>query len=200
MDHKRIVKNAEMYVRGMYETDLKSEFVYHNLEHVEKVMKAALQIATNFQLEKDDFYAVQIAIWFHDTGYLYSSNEHEEKSAELAVTFLKGEKAEEDLIKKVEECILATKIFEKSPSLISKIVSDADLFHLGTPDFWESNTLIKKEMELRNEEEIPDEKWYERSLQLLKRHRFETEYCKRLLRKGKEENIKKLQERMTEMR
>lgn len=189
MDRNEIVKKTERHVRGLYREHLKPEFVYHNLDHVERVVKAARDISVHYQLSREDLYAVQIAIWFHDTGYFFDSNDHEEKSAEYAVNFLENENAAQTLIKKVKECILATKIFKRSHSLIAKIVSDADLFHLGTPDFWESNLRMKKEMELRFGKEIPTDKWYKGALRLLRRHHFETDYCQALLREGKQKNI-----------
>lgn len=194
MDHNGIVKNAETHVRELYQTHFKPEFVYHNLDHVQSVVKAAGQVAGHYQLEGEDEAAVLIASWFHDTGYLFNSNDHEERSAELAVSFLKQEKAEESLITKVKECILATKIFKKSPSLIAKIVSDADLFHLGTSEFWRSNKRMREEMNRRFGKDISAEKWQRGTLSLLKRHRFETDFCKNRLREGKKENITQLQE------
>lgn len=194
MDRNEIVRKAEWHVRGLYQSHFKPEFVYHNLHHVEGVVKAAKQITDHYKLDEREEEAVQIAVWFHDTGYLFGSNEHEEKSAELAASFLKNEKVHNSLSKKVYECILATKIFKKSPSLIAKIVSDADLFHLGTPDFWESNLRMKEEMELRFGKEIPSDKWHKGALRLLRRHRFETDYCRNLLREGKQKNIDLLRE------
>lgn len=194
MDRNEIVKNVEVYVRGLYRAHSKPEFVYHSLDHVERVVKAARQIADHYRLEKEDASAVLIASWFHDMGYLFDSNEHEEKSAEMATFFLKQENVKESLIKRVEECILATKIFKRSPSLIARIVSDADLFHLGTPDFWESNLRMKQEMELRFGKEITEMRWHKGALILLRRHRFETDYCKNLLEEGKERNIDLLRE------
>ena len=192
MDHNDIVKNAEMHVRELYRTHFQPEFVYHNLEHAGRVVKAALQIADHYQLKKEDLSAVHIASWFHDTGYLFDCNEHEEKSAKLAISFLKNEYAGQGIINKVKECILATKIFKKSSTLIAQIVSDADLYHLGTSEFWEKNILMRQEMELRSKKEIPERIWNEGALRLLKRHQFETDYCQKILQKEKKRNINKL--------
>lgn len=193
MNRKDIVIRAEKHVRELFQTHFKPEFVYHNLDHTERVVKAARQITGHYQMDVEDASAVFIAAWFHDTGYLLSSHEHEEISAELATTFLEGERAEESLIGRVEQCILATKIFKRSRSLTAKIVSDSDLFHLGTSEFWKSNSLMKQEMELRYKNKIPDERWNKGALRLLKRHQFETDYCRKLLQRGKETNINKLQ-------
>jgi predicted metal-dependent HD superfamily phosphohydrolase len=194
MNCNEIVKKAERHIRELYQEHLRPEFVYHNLEHVERVVKLSGQIADHYTLERMEVESVFVAAWFHDTGYLFSSNEHEEKSAKLAVSFLKQEKADNGLVKKVKECILATKIFKKSASLSAEIVSDADLFHLGTTDFWDTNKRMKEEMELRFGKEIPSWQWNEGALRLLIRHRFETDYCQALLQEGKQKNIDLLRE------
>lgn len=193
MDRNGIVRKSEVYVRELYQTHFKPEFTYHNLAHAEQVVKAALQISEQYPLQIKEAEAVLVAAWFHDTGYLVGCNKHEEKSAEIAISYLKNEHSDYGLIHKVEECILATKIFKKSPSLIAKIVSDADLFHLGTPDFWEKNMQMKKEMENRSGKKIPEIKWHRSAIRLLKKHQFETDYCRKLLQDGKNSNINKLQ-------
>lgn len=189
MDRDEIVIKAEWHVRGLYQAHFKPEFVYHNLDHAKRVVKAARQIADHYQLKEEDASAVFIACWFHDTGYLFDSNEHEAISAELAISFLEQEKAHSNLIKKVQECIQATKIFCSPPSLIAKIVADADLFHFGTDDFRKNNLLMKHEMELRYGKEIPSDKWQKGALRLLEKHRFFTDYCQKNLHLGKERNI-----------
>lgn len=195
MDRNEIIKRAEDHVRKLYKTHGNDIFAYHNLDHTEKVVQAASQIADHYQLSEEELQAVYIAAWFHDTGYLFVfCDEHEEKSAELATVFLKQQNASQKLIKNVSESILATKIFCTPPSLIAKILADADLFHLGTPDFKKTNKKMWVEMKRCFGEKIPAEEWYLGALRLLEKHQFHTEYCQKLLQEGKQENIDFLRE------
>lgn len=191
MARNEIVDKAETYVRVLYEKYPNDVFTYHNLGHTEQVVKAARQIASYYRLDGQDLRAIQIAAWFHDVGYLFVDcyEDHEVKSAELAATFLENNQEDSVLIEKVRECILATKIFCSPPSLIAKIVADADLFHLGTPDFRKTNKKMWVEIKRCFGEKIPADEWYRKALKLLERHRFQTEYCRELLREGKQENI-----------
>lgn len=197
MNRNEFVKKAELYVRGLYKTHASPVLVYHNLDHTKMVVKAALQIGGHYRLNEQENTAVLIAAWFHDTGYLFGCvDEHEEKSAELAASFLEGEKADPVLIKKVRECILGTKIFCCPSSLIAKIVADADLFHLGTSDFPKTNKRVLKEMKLCSGKEYSTEEWLRGALELLEKYEFHTDYCRNFLKEGKLKNIKYLRERL----
>lgn len=195
MDDKGIIIKAKKHVRELYEAHPNDIFVYHNLDHTEKVVEAAGQIAGHYQLSGEEFRAVLISAWFHDVGYLFvPCDGHEEKSAELATAFLKQENASRGLIKKVGESILATEIFCSPPSLIAKIVADADLFHLGTRDFRKTNKKMWVETKRCFGVKIPAEEWYRGALKLLEKHQYHTKYCQKLLEKGKQENIRFLKE------
>jgi predicted metal-dependent HD superfamily phosphohydrolase len=195
MDHKEIINKAERQVRELYETHQDDIFVYHDLEHVEKVVEAADQISNHYKLNEQEIQAVHIAAWFHDVGYLlYHSNGHEEKSAVVATNFLKQEDASPDLIEEVKEAILATEIFSTPTSLVAKIVADADLFNLGTPDFRKTNKKLWVEMKRCYGEKIPTREWFQSALELLEKHQYHTDYCRKLLHKGKQQNINFLRE------
>jgi predicted metal-dependent HD superfamily phosphohydrolase len=190
MDHKEIIKKAEKHVRKLYEDHSNDVFVYHNLEHVEKVVKVAGEIANHYSLSDQQLRAVLIAAWFHDVGYLlYHSNGHEQKSAVVATDFLKQEDASQELIQKVREAILATEIFSTPTSLVAKIVADADLFNLGTTDFRKTNKKMWVEMKRCYGEKIPTREWFQSALRLLEKHQYHTDYCRNMLEKGKQENI-----------
>lgn len=191
-------KTAE-YVRGLYKAQAGENLVYHTISHTEGVVKAAEQIADHYQLNELDYLAVCIAAWFHDTGYLFGlPEEHEQKGAELAADFLEKAQADPELIEKVRQCVLATKLTCRPASLIEKIIADADLFHFGTDGFRESNKSMRREMELRSGKEIPGEQWRKSTLIMLKRHEFRTDYARALLQKGKLENIARLEARQEE--
>ena len=190
MKRKDIISKAEAHVRELYEAHSSDSFVYHNLEHIEKVVEAADQISKYYKLSKPETQAVHIAAWFHDVGYLsFHSNGHEARSAEMATTFLQQENADLDLIEKVREAILATEIFSPPVSLIGKIVADADLYNLGTSDFRKTNKKMWVEVKRCYGKKIPAREWYESALKLLEKHQYHTEYCQKLLKKGKQENI-----------
>jgi len=199
MAANRLLEKTAAHVRGLYDAHADENLIYHTLSHTESVVKAAEQIADHYQLDEQDYLAVCIGAWFHDTGYLFGGfEEHEQKGAELAVDFLKKEQASPELIEKVRQCVLATRLTCRPATLIEEIMADADLFHLGTEQFRESNKKMRKEMELRCGKKIAGEQWRKSAIIMLKQHDFRTDYARALLQKGKLDNIARLETRQEE--
>lgn len=195
MNHKGIIAKSEKHVRALFEAHPNDIFAYHNIEHTEKVVKAASQIANHYSLNELEWQSLFVSAWFHDVGYLFVlCDGHEEKSVELAADFLDEIDAGQQLIESVREVILATKIFCTPPSLTARILADADLFHLGTPEFKETNKKMWVEMKRCFGENIPADEWQKGALRLLKKHQYHTDYCRNLLDEGKQENIEFLRE------
>lgn len=194
-----LIRKAEQQVKALFEAHPNPGLRYHNIQHTGQVVAAATKIADHYQLDEEDYAAVIIAAWYHDTGYVFGGRElHEEKSVALAEAFIKAENERDTLLEKVSGCILATKIPQSPDSLISRIVCDADLFHLGTGEFKTINKLVRKEISVITGEKFSGEEWRGKTLSFLENHSFHTDYCKTLLQKGKQENIEWLRKKMDE--
>ena len=188
-----LVYKTSAYVRELYNSNPRPEFKYHNLAHVEEVVQRAGYIAGHHDLTENEFLVLILAAWFHDVGYLFTSQEfHEEKSAEIATEFLQNKSLSPEIIGMVQDTIKATKMPQNPVTQIEKILCDADLFHLGTEAFDSTDDQVKKETELRINQLISDDVWREISLKLMDIHQFHTEFCQKLLQPGKTENLKKL--------
>lgn len=106
---------------------------YHNLEHVEKLVKTIEQMKS-LSL---NYISVQLAAWFHDVIYDPKTQDNEEKSAEYAESTLNRLKIPQIIIDRVKYLILTTKNHQALPSDIdSQILLDADLAILGATE-WE---------------------------------------------------------------
>ena len=188
-----LVYKTSAHIRQLYNANPRPEFTYHNLAHVEEVVWRAGYIAGNYALPEIDFLALILAAWFHDAGYLFTSQEcHEEKSAEMAAEFLQKEALPEELISKIQDTIKATKMPQQPATQIEKILCDADLFHLGTDGFENIDQQVKKETELRINQLISETVWRDITLKLMELHRYHTDFCQNLLQPGKKENLEKL--------
>jgi predicted metal-dependent HD superfamily phosphohydrolase len=192
-----IIEAAQQYVTAQYKEHPHPQLVYHNLEHTKQVVAAAAQISAHYRLEDNDLLIVYVASWFHDLGYLLGESKlHEEKGAELAVAFLKGQQVPENIQQQVRDCIMSTKMPQNPHNLLEQIVCDADLFNLGTKDFKNRTKLLHQEMELTTGKEIPGAVWSEGSLKLLEEQHYHTAYCRALLQQQLEENIERLKEKL----
>lgn len=122
---------------------------------------------------------------------------HEEKSVQLMRDFMKEFPDEGELVKSIEDCILATKPGVNPSNLLQQIMADADTYNLGTREFNTTNYQVYKEHTLRNGH-MSIQEWNKRALKFLRQHQYYTAYCKELLMETKKKNIKKIKKNIEE--
>lgn len=196
MNYTELLEKVKTHILEYFATHQDPKLVYHNLAHTLSVVNDTMQIANHYQLDEKDFFIVVTAAWFHDTGYFEDPNYHEQKSADLAVAFLKTIKVDSDTTDQVVKAILSTKMPQKPTNLIENIICDGDLFHLGTEDFREKGKLMHKEVEFLYTIHISKKEWLKKDLLFLESHQYHTDYCNLLLNDQKLKNIEKLKSRL----
>lgn len=174
-------------VEALFASNEKPYLLYHNLAHTQRVVMRAREISNYYSLGQDALFVVQAAAWFHDTGHLLGSMEgHEAMGVRLMRMFL-GDQVEASVLSEIEGCIMATRFSATPLSLPEMILCDADTYHLGTPEFKQTDALVWREMEMRLGKVIDHQA--EKSLRFLEAHQFYTGYCQELLNPGKIGNI-----------
>lgn len=198
INYQSVSGKVETYVRQYFNPGQDSlALPYHNLAHTERVVAAAQQIANHYQLGEQDFFIVNTAAWFHDTGYyIGDGTDHELKGAALAADYLRTSGVDETTIGSIRGCILATRLPQHPESLNEKIVCDADLFHLGTDEFPAIDKLMRKEYAKKGHEKPGKDEWRLKSIQFLEAHHYHTDYCQLLLNGKKMENIQRLKNKL----
>ena len=197
MQNSSIIDAARDYVLAQYQQHPRPNLVYHNLMHTQQVVQAAAQIAAHYRLQDDELLAVYVAAWFHDAGYLLGEgNAHEENGAKEALAFLKEQQAPENVQQLVQGAILATKMPQSPKNLVEQIVCDADLSHLGSKTFSDRNKLLRHEIELTYQKEIPPVNWLANNITFLSAHHYWTDYAQTKFRQQKEENLEKLKKKL----
>ncbi|MEO7216322.1 hypothetical protein [Mucilaginibacter sp.] len=184
-----LVTDAENYVRELLSTQLSPDMYFHDLGHTERVVKAAIDIAQNSGFSKKETIIVEIAAWFHDTGYCYAYTGHEDNSIAIAATFLKQQGADEKFIAKISGCILATQIPQNPTNLMEEVLCDADLSHFSRADYPERAAMLRMEWAARLKKEYTDRDWFQSNISLLTRHTYFTPYGKTVLQQNKLNNI-----------
>jgi predicted metal-dependent HD superfamily phosphohydrolase len=198
MNYQELAKKVQDHIQALFHSQKDKTFIYHNLAHTQGVVKAVSQIANHYQLNEKDFFIVTAAAWFHDAGYFEDSKHHEAKGAEIANVFLRKYMVDEDVILSIDNCILATKMPQSPKNKLEEIVCDADLFHLGTDDFTETNKLMRKEAEAKKGIDISKDEWRKGTIRLFEMHHYFTDYCQLLLNDKKKENLDKLKNKAAE--
>ncbi|HEY6063949.1 MAG TPA: Pycsar system effector family protein [Chitinophagaceae bacterium] len=194
-----ILQDARAQVTDLLSHKLSKDIRFHTLQHTQEVVAACEKMATDHQLSDDDRFALVIAAWFHDTGYISgSAKDHETVSIQLASEFLKAHAASEDLKNKVTGCINATRLPQAPSTTIERIICDADLFHLGTADFKEKNRLLRQELTEFGGKEVSKKDWRKINIRFLEGHQYFTSYGREKLQPVKETHLANLKEKNNE--
>lgn len=127
------VKNL---VLNRLEAELPGFLTYHSVDHTKDVLTSACRIAQNEAISPEDLILLQTAAVLHDSGFLFSTERHEEGSCQYAREILPDFGYREKEILEICKLISATKLPQDPQSLLGEILCDADLDYLGRDDFW----------------------------------------------------------------
>lgn len=193
MDYQKINTDVEEHVIKLFNELQPPQLVYHNLLHTKNVVQRSREIAEHFELSDREMFIINLASWFHDTGYLFvKPSDHEEKSVLLMHEFADKHQIPEDITAEVASCIMATRMPQQPQTLLEEIICDADTYHFGTKEFKFNNKLAGEEMRQQQLQNFSRSAFDESTITMLKDHSFFTSYAKDLLNSSKKKNIKKL--------
>jgi predicted metal-dependent HD superfamily phosphohydrolase len=171
---------------------------FHNLFHTQEVVRAAEIIGLKSELNEDELESVMIAAWLHDIGYEQGSQDHEAVAAARAKKMLEEAGAAVKKVSDVVEAIESTKMPQQPRSIVSKVLCDADLYHLSTEKCDENGEKLRDEWKSLGFKDMQDTEWLQFNLQFMESHRYHTSYGQDVLEDGKRENIKRLRNMLTE--
>ena len=193
--HAQLLLDARTFVSDLFLNKVNKSIRFHNLDHTQGVVLACEEMADYYHLQPEDRTTLLLAAWFHDTGFSSGdSHGHEDVSIQLVTEFLKEHKADEQLIQKVVGCIEATKMPQSPVTLLEQILCDADLFHLGTEEFFIKNKQLREELIGFSNQDISKKQWRKMNITFLQNHKYFTDYCRRKLQPVKEKNLETLQQ------
>jgi len=179
MANTDLTKKAGDFVYELLKTKLPRDIIYHDYNHTLDVVKECKEIAKKAGVNEEEMEIVMVAAWFHDVGYIEAYEGHEEKSAEIAIKFLKENNYPEDKTKLVIGCIRATKYPQSPKNLLEEIVCDADLDHIAKDDYMDKAELLRVEWEKFTNKKFSDLEWIKHEIDFFSHHRFFTKYAKK---------------------
>lgn len=195
---KNILNVVEDYVTQFFQERIAEEYVYHDLGHTQEVVKVCRQLGIAYGLSLEDIEILELAAWFHDTGYDQGPKNHEERSAEYAEQFLTTLDYSEEKIARIMACIRATKMPVKPSNLFQQIICDADLSHLGEKSYWSRTAKVRQELMTTQNRVMSEEEWIDFELDFMLAHQYHTPIAKDLFEQRKMKHI--LQLRKQKMR
>ncbi len=186
---KDVINRARKHCEHLILKGRCSSFPFHNIGHTLRVHKHALIIGSKEGLSDFEKTIIELAAYFHDTGYSEVYQGHELISATQAVLFLEGEGVSADIILKVAGCIRATQFPQRPKSILEEIICDADLAHLASPSYVDNSKRLRKEWAVYLNKTFTDPEWKELNIKFLQSHSYFTDYAKTVLAPAQKRNI-----------
>src|SRR5688572_2678299 len=186
------IRQAKILAEQVFKNRTFEKHVFHNLDHTRDVVNAVQIVGQHANLSADEMESALVAAWLHDIGYENGSKNHEQTSARKAQELLESLGAPQRKISEVTEAILATHMPQSPKSKISRVLCDADLYHLSTEQCQEKSNMLKAEREALGTTQVSNEDWVSSTIAFMKDHAYHTSYGQTVLEERKRKNIKKL--------
>jgi predicted metal-dependent HD superfamily phosphohydrolase len=156
------------------------------------VVDATRLLIARHELSVKDAEALELAAWFHDTGFTQTYEGHEEAGTRIAGEFLQSVGYEGEKLATVQRLILATRADYEPQDLLEQIICDADLSNLGRADYLALLSGLRHEWEVFRQESYSDKQWYKLNYQFVRNHRYYTEIAEELYGMQYQQNLKTL--------
>ena len=175
MEDQHIIKQASEYVFRLFKEQLSKKLVYHNYKHTFETANEARQLGELYQLPADELQDLELAAWFHDTGYIKAYEGHEEESVTIATDWLQQQQYPAERIARIADCILATRHSTLPKGLLQEILVDADMSNIGKETFFATAELLRVEWEIFRDKFFSDQEWAQFQMDFLLSTSFYTD-------------------------
>ena len=176
--------------------DLSKDLFYHSVQHTIDVEEQAERIALSEHISNEqDLLLLKIACLYHDSGFLFTYNDHEDAGCKLVRQELPAFGLTEKEIRMVCDLIEVTKIPQTPVSKMEEIICDADLDYLGRDDFFSISNHLYLELKARNIISSEDA-WNHIQIKFFKQHHYFTDTSKRLRETKKQYHLKMIEARL----
>lgn len=192
---ENIIEKADNFVMKLFKDKLPNTFIYHNYNHTQRVVKSTKELIENSQINVKEEQVLLLSAWLHDTGYTKTIKGHEEESVKISKKFLEENKVDQETIKEVEKCILATKKEVVPETKLEEIIKDADASHLAKDYFEDTTEFLRQELKLHNIKYFTPNEWVEENIRMFtEEHKYYSDYVVENWKPKKDENLLSLLE------
>jgi uncharacterized membrane-anchored protein YitT (DUF2179 family)/predicted metal-dependent HD superfamily phosphohydrolase len=181
-------EKAIQHMLQMLQNELPQHFYYHNLEHTEYVLATTEHLAHGEGVDGDDLMILKTAAVFHDAGFISDAPDHEARGCDMARQILPEFEYTTEQIGKVCKLIMATKLPQTPTNTLEQIICDADLYYLGTDDYFPVAERLYHEFKESNGLRGRDD-WNKAQITFLTAHQYFTKTAIDELQVKKDENL-----------
>ncbi len=192
-----LIEQSENLVSNLLKDKLSNLYSYHNFSHTFNVVGAVNKLCIKENVEGIEKEMLLTAAWFHDTGYINGTEDHENESVKIAAAFLKDKGQSDEFIAGVSKLILATSKLYVPQTLSEKIIKDADFVHITSLEYTSTCELLRFELKNTMNLSFDNLEWAKENLNfLVNTHRFYTDYALKKWQPLKEKNIVMVQKKL----
>lgn len=200
VDSAKLLAAAKNHVRALFALESAPKYAYHNFDHTQMVVRDALWIGKGSELKQEQLLVVELAAWFHDTGFSRTYVAHEEEGAVLAKAFLSMHGVNGNLADDVADCIRATRMPQRPDGIVQQVLCDADLAYLGSNQFFDVSDKLLIEWQEHKQNDLDENEFSMVSEEFLLNHIYFTSFARTFLDSGKERNLRLLTTRNNSLR
>lgn len=164
--------------------NLDTNLHYHCLDHTIEVVDAVDTICVGENLSTEEYLILKAAAVLHDIGFVRSPDKHEEHSVEIARQWLPKYGFNDSMIEEICCCIASTKMGFKANNKLQQLLIDADLFYLGTNNYFKHAESLKEEFVFLGRE-FDNSEWLDVQIDFLNQHQYYRTYAKKYLEPNK---------------
>lgn len=190
------IDDLKRAILDLLDERLPENLFYHNRSHTKDVYEAAKDYSEREGIPNSDIKLLLAAALLHDTGFTVRYDNNEEEAVKIARSLLPRYNFSRDKIQTVSRIIFATKMPQNPKTRLEEILCDADLDYLGRSDFEIKSDLLRAELQIFMKTSYPNISWYLKQIDFLKNHTYFTDSAKKLRDKGKQRNIRELENRI----
>ncbi|MEL6124261.1 MAG: HD domain-containing protein [Bacteroidota bacterium] len=176
-----------------------TRFTYHSWDHTLTVVDNVRQIASMEGVSDQEMEILELAAYFHDSGYQQGSEGHEARGARIAREFLTSKDFPQSRITLVEELIRVTQMEVEATNQLEFIIKDADVAHIASADYLIYGDRLRQEEETIHSTTHTDLEWAKYNRQFIKNYKWKSKSGKKLFREGQKENVAELKEIIKEL-
>jgi len=164
------------YIIGKLETELSEKLTYHGVKHTKYVLLSCEKYIKRMRIPANEAFLLRSAAIMHDTGYIWTFDNHEDESINYARKILPEWNYSNSEIERISAIIAATKIPQKPSNVVEQIIADSDLDYLGTDYFYKIGNKLYNELKAYNRI-TNEEQWDRLQVNFLQNHRFHTPFA-----------------------
>lgn len=199
MENNILLEKAEAHATEILKNQLSPDLVFHNFESTAQEVEWVKTIGLQEQLSEEELELVQIAAWFHNTGYRDDYDEPHSKSKAIASSFLSKESVPLGKANLILDSILVMQNGNKPQNKIEKVLVDARQAVVVDGDFKAQVGLLKKELSAVKNIEQSEVEGLQNHLKTILQYEFHTAYGKESLLPARDKLKSKLEKRLNKL-